>query len=264
MTLTVTLFQSELAWENKQANLDHFAKRMEQVSRSDLFVLPEMFSTGFSMRSSLLAETMDGQSVTWMQSKAAEKNTTICGSLIIQDGDQFFNRFVWAKVDGSLQFYDKKHLFRMSEEHQNYAPGKVRQIFQLKDFNICPQVCYDLRFPVFSRNTTDFQEDESSQPYDLLLYVANWPAARYTHWRALLQARAIENQAYVVGVNRIGIDGNNTSYRGDSCAINYQGEFLGDMAEIAGEETIELEKAPLETYRVAFPAWKDGDQFSLT
>ena len=150
----------------------------------------------------------------------------------------------------------------MSDENENYAPGKERIIVQLNGFNICPQVCYDLRFPVFSRNTQQ-NGSEAVQPYDLLLYVANWPAARSLHWRALLQARAIENQAFVVGVNRIGLDGNDTRYQGDSCLINYQGEFLEDLKDKDCEATVSLEKAPLIAYRSEFPAWKDSDKFKL-
>ncbi len=262
MTLTVTLFQTDLTWENKPANLDHFTQQMEGVVTSDLIVLPEMFSTGFSMQSEKLAESMDDISVRWMLERAADLNTVVCGSLIIRDGDNCFNRFIWAQPNGETEHYDKRHLFRMSEEHENYAPGSKKLILNANGFRICPQVCYDLRFPVFSRNVQ--QDGGALTPaYDLLLYVANWPAARSTHWRALLQARAIENQAYVIGVNRIGADGNGIAYQGDSCVINHQGEYLEDMTNKNGVATITLEKKPLEDYRAAFPAWKDSDPYEL-
>jgi omega-amidase len=262
MTLAISLFQSELAWENVQTNLDKFGKRMNSIKSTDLMILPEMFSTGFSMRSAALAENMDGRTVNWMLERALQHNSTVCGSVIIREGDNFLNRFIWAEPTGKLQYYDKKHLFRMSEENENYTPGSERLIVQLNGFNICPQVCYDLRFPVFSRNTQQ-NDNEAGLPYDLLLYVANWPAARYTHWRALLQARAIENQAFVVGVNRIGLDGNDILYRGDSCVINYQGEFLEDLENKDQETSTSLDRAPLASYRKNFPAWKDSDDFKL-
>lgn len=262
MTLTISLFQSELVWENVQANLDKFSQRMKKTKPTDLIILPEMFSTGFSMRSASLAEAMDGRTVNWMLEQAAKYNCTICGSVIIREDANYLNRFIWAEPNGRLRHYDKKHLFRMSEENENYVPGKERIVVQLNGFNICPQVCYDLRFPVFSRNTQQ-NGSEAVQPYDLLLYVANWPAARSLHWRALLQARAIENQAFVVGVNRIGLDGNDTRYQGDSCVISYQGEFLEDLQDKDCDASISLEKAPLVSYRSDFPAWKDSDEFKL-
>ena len=262
MSLTVTLLQTDLFWEDKQRNLNHLTKQMDAAAQADLLVLPEMFSTGFSMRSDQLAESMDDETVQWMISRAQDLDSVVCGSVIIRENDNFYNRFIWAQPDGHVQCYDKRHLFRMSEEHQHYAPGNKRIILSIKDFSICPQVCYDLRFPIFSRNTQTI-DGAPTAVYDLLLYVANWPAARFTHWRALLQARAIENQAYVIGVNRVGTDGNDTVYRGDSCVINHQGEYIKDMGNQANISTVTLEKAPLETYRSAFPAWRDGDDYHL-
>ena len=262
MSLTITLFQTDLIWESKQLNLDHFTEQMSTVAQSDLMVLPEMFSTGFSMQSEQLAESMDDKTVQWMLARSAELDSIVCGSLIIKDSGNFYNRFIWAKPDGNLQFYDKRHLFRMSEEHQNYSPGNQKIILDINGFKICPQVCYDLRFPVFSRNTQRI-DGKFSAAYDLLLYVANWPAARFTHWRALLQARAIENQAYVIGVNRVGTDGNDIAYRGDSCVIDHQGEIVEDMGNQAGILSVTLDKSPLEVYRAKFPAWKDADQYQL-
>lgn len=262
MSLTITLFQADLIWESKQLNLDHFTEQMSAVAQSDLMVLPEMFSTGFSMRSEQLAESMDDKTVQWMLARSAELDSIVCGSLIIKDSGNFYNRFIWAQPDGNLQFYDKRHLFRMSEEHQNYSPGNQKIILDINGFKICPQVCYDLRFPVFSSNTQRI-DGKLSAAYDLLLYVANWPAARFTHWRALLQARAIENQAYVIGVNRVGTDGNDIAYRGDSCVIDHQGEIVEDMGNQAGILSVTLDKSPLEVYRAKFPAWKDADQYQL-
>jgi len=262
MQLTITLFQTDLIWENKQRNLDNFTEQMNAVAQSDLVVLPEMFSTGFSMRSDLLAESMDDKTVQWMLARSRELDSIVCGSLIIRDNGNFYNRFVWAQPDGNLQFYDKRHLFRMSEEHQHYSPGKQKIVLDIKGFKVCPQVCYDLRFPVFSRNTQPIDE-ELSAAYDLLLYVANWPAARFRHWQALLQARAIENQAYVIGVNRVGTDGNDIVYRGDSCVIDHQGEYVEDMGNEAGMLSVTLDKAALEDYRAKFPAWMDADKYQL-
>lgn len=262
MSLTITLFQTDLIWESKQLNLNHFTEQMSTVAQSDLMVLPEMFSTGFSMQSEQLAESMDDKTVQWMLARSAELDSIVCGSLIIKDSGNFYNRFIWAQPDGNVQFYDKRHLFRMSEEHQNYSPGHQKIILDINGFKICPQVCYDLRFPVFSRNMQRI-DGELSAAYDLLLYVANWPAARFTHWRALLQARAIENQAYVIGVNRVGTDGNDIAYRGDSCVIDHQGEFVEDMGNEAGILSVTLDKLPLEVYRAKFPAWKDADQYQL-
>ena len=262
MSLTITLFQTDLIWESKQLNLNHFTEQMSTVAQSDLMVLPEMFSTGFSMRSEQLAESMDDKTVQWMLARSAELDSIVCGSLIIKESGNFYNRFIWAQPDGNVQFYDKRHLFRMSEEHQNYSPGHQKIILDINGFKICPQVCYDLRFPVFSRNTQRI-DGKLSAAYDLLLYVANWPAARFTHWRALLQARAIENQAYVIGVNRVGTDGNDIAYRGDSCVIDHQGEIVEDMGNQAGILSVTLDKSPLEVYRAKFPAWKDADQYQL-
>lgn len=262
MVLTITLIQSKLDWEDIEANLDRFTDLINQTDRSDLMILPEMFSTGFSMRSEQLAEGMDGRTVSWMREQANRTDTTICGSVIIHEHNKFVNRFIWARPNGTIQHYDKKHLFRMSEENENYSPGQKRLIVKLKDFNICPQICYDLRFPVFSRNVAQ-GPGEPDPPYDLLLYVANWPSARRLHWRALLQARAIENQCYVVGVNRIGVDGNKTVYQGDSCVLDPQGSYLADLADDATSVTVSLDMPLLKAYRENFPAWKDSDRFDL-
>jgi len=252
--LGITLVQTELAWEDPARNLAHFEDRIASLAPTDLIVLPEMFSTGFSMNSARLAETMDGTTVAWLVAMAAKAHACICGSAIIRDGDHFFNRFLFVRPTGSIECYDKRHLFRMSTENRNYAGGRRRSVIEQGGFRIFPQVCYDLRFPVFSRNDLDF---------DLIVYVADWPAARRDHWRTLLRARAIENLCYVVGVNRIGIDGNDIEYVGDSAVIDFRGAELVDLGESDADVRVDLDRNLLEAYREEFPAWKDRDAFTL-
>ncbi len=253
--LAVALVQTDLAWESPEENLHHFNALIDAGINADLVVLPEMFSTGFSMASRELAEKMDGPTVSWMQDKAKSLNATLCGSLIIEEGGSYFNRFIWMQADGVLQHYDKRHLFRMSTENQNYSSGATKLVVEISGFRVCPQVCYDLRFPVWSRNDSDF---------DLLLYVANWPSARRDHWNALLQARAIENLCYVVAVNRIGVDGNNINYSGDSVVIDYNGVTRLQMNSDDGISTFSLDRHSLVEYRDNFPAHLDADKYNLT
>jgi len=256
--LKITLIQSNLAWEDPSANRSQFDKLFSKMAtektQTDLLILPEMFSTGFSMSSDVLAETMEGDTVNWMKAQASRLETTICGSLIIKENLQYFNRFIVTSPNGDLKHYDKKHLFRMSSENDAYSAGQSKLVFKLNGFRICPQICYDLRFPVWSRNTGD---------YDLLLYVANWPEARRQHWINLLKARAIENQSYVIGVNRVGMDGNGISYSGDSQCYDFNGNCLVDGGIGAGIIHLTLKKSSQEAYRTDFPAWKDADRFSL-
>lgn len=252
--LRVTLVQTELAWESPAENRQHFDHLIATGLQSDLIVLPEMFSTGFSMNSSTLAEAMDGPTVDWMLTKAADLDTTLCGSVMIIEAGQFYNRFLWAQPDGTLQHYDKRHLFRMSAENDHYASGRERLIVELQGFRICPQICYDLRFPVWSRNDSEI---------DLLLYVANWPAARKDHWHALLKARAIENLCYVIAVNRVGTDGNDITYSGDSIARDYNGTALLEMASENTLATVTLNRHSLIEYREQFPAYLDSDSYSI-
>ncbi|MBV1877359.1 MAG: amidohydrolase [Pseudomonadales bacterium] len=252
--LTISLVQSELQWENRGANLKHFDALLANLPSTDLVVLPEMFTTGFSMASTRLAETMQGRTLQWLQQRADQHNIALCGSLIIEDQHRYYNRFVLAQPGQAVVSYDKRHLFRMGEEHEHYSAGSKQVICTINGFKICPQICYDLRFPVWSRNR---------QSYDLLLYVANWPARRRRHWLSLLQARGIENQCYVVAVNRLGSDANGTNYSGDSIIYNYDGAILLNLASKASIETICLEKQPLTQYRNDFPAWKDADEFIL-
>ncbi len=248
--------QSMLHWEDASANRTHFAKRLEPLAgRTDLVVLPEMFSTGFTMRSRELAETMDGPTVQWMQAQAKVIDAALYGSLIINDAGTFTNRGLFVRPDGSITCYDKRHLFRMANEHDHYAPGQERVVTDWRGWRILLQVCYDLRFPVFSRNRND---------YDLALYVANWPEARRYPWSQLLVARAIENLAYVVGVNRVGMDGKGIHYSGDSVALDHLGASVTDIeASQESVSTAVLAAGALDEHRKRFPAFLDADGFDL-
>lgn len=254
-TLAVTLIQTGLSWEEPAANREHFESRLANVqTRVDLVVLPEMFSTGFSMNSSALAEDMEGPTVNWMQQMAHQLESSICGSVIIEADGHYYNRFLMVRPDDSILHYDKRHLFRMSTENENYSPGTTRQCWAIGNANVFPQVCYDLRFPVFSRNDVGF---------DVMIYVANWPAPRRHHWKSLLVARAVENQSYVIGLNRIGTDGNDVSYAGDSAVIDFNGETIASLDDRDENVTVSLDLTALASYRESFPAWKDADPFSL-
>ncbi|MBT5601019.1 MAG: amidohydrolase [Gammaproteobacteria bacterium] len=254
-TINVALVQADLHWEQPDLNRKLLQGYIQAAQPEDIVVLPEMFTTGFSMRSAALAETIQGDTLKWMALQAESLNVVLCGSLIINDQDQFYNRFVWMPPDGKMMFYDKRHLFRMSEENDHYSAGTDRLLVDYQDARICPLVCYDLRFPVFSRN---------NESYALAIYVANWPAVRSPHWTTLLKARAIENQSFIVGVNRIGRDGNNVDYCGDSMVIDFQGNTLLDMGETPGLKRVTLDLASLAAYRSAFPAWKDNDAFIIS
>jgi omega-amidase len=250
--LTVTLIQADLAWEKIEANLERFQAEIEALSTpTDLIILPEMFSTGFSMRAEALAEGMEGTAVTWMRNTAAENRTVITGSVMVREKGSYYNRLIWARPDGSMEVYDKKHLFRYAGEEKVYTPGRRRITVALNGWNIRPFICYDLRFPIWTRNLDN--------AYDLAIFVANWPARRSPHWRALLRARAIENQAYVAGVNRVGRDGNGIGYSGDSAVIDPLGEVLFEQADDACTVTLTLPHKVLTDYRRQFPAWKDAD-----
>tara|TARA_R110002072_G_scaffold275103_1_gene436187 strand:+ start:168 stop:938 length:771 start_codon:yes stop_codon:yes gene_type:complete len=253
--LNVSLLQCPLQWEAPAANRAYIEAKIEQLSaETDLLILPEMFTTGFSMRSKENAETSKGDTLPWLQKLAQRYDLAITGSLAIASGGQVFNRLLFVTPDGNVQHYDKKHLFRMSGEHLHYAAGDSRLVVQWRDWRICPMICYDLRFPVWSRNTGD---------YDLLLYVANWPAKRCYHWRQLLIARAIENQAYCIGVNRTGSDGNAIVYSGDSLILAADGEVLVDCADAEGLFNSRLSAAAMQRYRSKFPCHEDADDFFL-
>ena len=256
MDLRVTIVQTDLHWHDATANRNMFAEKLAAAApKTDLIVLPEMFSTGFSMDAPALAEQPEGETLQWMREQAAAYDAVVTGSIIVQENGQYFNRLYWVRPDGSYAQYNKRHLFRMAQEHHTYTPGSERLTVELKGWKICPLVCYDLRFPVWSRNTGD--------RYDLLLYVANWPKVRSLPWRTLLQARAIENVAYVVGVNRIGTDVNNHPYSGDSAIIHPKGHKLLETTEQESILTIELSKQELLDFRETFPAHLDADEFEL-
>lgn len=253
--LELALVQTTLAWHDPQANQAHFAALLDQARGADLIVLPEMFTTGFSMHSAELAEPEDGPSTCWLQAQAARMQAVVSGSLIIQAADgSYRNRLLWARPDGSLAHYDKRHLFRMAGEHKYYAAGEEQVLLELKGWRIRPLICYDLRFPVWSRDAVDT---------DLLLYTANWPAARRQHWNRLLPARAIENLCYVAAVNRVGEDGKGHGYSGDSQVLDFQGEPLLEAGAGDGVFRAVLKAAELAAYRERFPAYRDADPFQL-
>lgn len=274
-TLTITLIQTEPKWEDKAANLRSLEEKILSIrENTELVVLPEMFSTGFSMRPEVLAESMDGPSLAWMRSVAARKRIILTGSLIIEEDGHYFNRLIWMLPNGEYGFYDKRHRFAYAGENEHYTAGHKRLVASVKGWKIMPLVCYDLRFPVWSRQTPAAGESEApaghpatpgSSPleYDVLLYVANWPERRSLAWKTLLQARAIENQSYVVGVNRIGNDGNDIYHSGDSMIVGPLGEIL--YHGMAREETftLTLRKETLTDVRQRFPFWRDADLFSI-
>lgn len=252
--LTVTLIQCELAWEQPEDNRRQIGEIIYGLnSRTDLIVLPEMFTTGFSMNALANAEEPGGATEQWLQQVARQKDCAVTGSIAVREGEGVYNRMLFA-TPTRVQYYDKRHLFRMAGEDKRYQPGQKRVIVQWRDWRINLQVCYDLRFPVFSRNRED---------YDLLLYVANWPSSRRHHWRQLLIARAIENLACVVGVNRIGSDARGLDYSGDSLAVAADGQILLDTLNKNGAARIELDGAALQNYREEFPCQLDADRFQL-
>lgn len=254
-SLRVSLVQQPLAWEQASANLQHFSELLAPLyGYTDLVVLPEMFSTGFSMQPEQLAETMVGPSVQWMSEQAAKIGAAITGSLIIRENDQYFNRLFWMRPDGSFDTYDKRHLFSLAGEHLHYSAGQQRLITEWKGWRICPLVCYDLRFPVWSRN---------NDAYDLLLYVANFPARRAHAWKQLLLARAIENQTYVIGLNRIGTDGNGHAYSGDSALIDFEGNYVVQLHEHPAVVTTTLELAAQQQFQQKFQFLADQDDFEI-
>ncbi|RAK02639.1 putative amidohydrolase [Larkinella arboricola] len=254
--LRLTLLQTELYWENPTANRAMLEEKIFALPEpTDLIVLPEMFTTGFTMNARSLAEPMNLTTFRWLRQMAAQTGAVVTGSYIVQENSQFYNRLIWMQPDGMFDVYDKRHLFRMAGEELTYTGGSKRLIKSWKGWNICPLICYDLRFPVWSRNV--------GLEYDLLLYVANWPAPRSLAWNALLQARAIENLSYVAGVNRVGVDGNGHPYAGDSSLIDPKGEvlFRQSQTETVYQTTLSLDE--LRTYRERFPANRDADEFQL-
>ena len=252
--LKVALVQAAPHWHDAAANRTLFDEACDQIDDADLVVLPEMFSTGFTMASREVAETMQGETVAWMRARAAALDTTIAGSVVIEDNGEFFNRLVWMPPDGDAVVYDKRHLFRMADEHQHYAAGADRVTTSIGSWRVRLAVCYDLRFPVWLRATDD---------YDVLLCVANWPAARQSAWKTLLRARAVENLCYTVAVNRVGRDGNDVDYAGGSAVYDAEGNTLVEAFDAAAIVRVSLDLDLLRDYRRRFPAWRDADDFEV-
>lgn len=258
--LRIALVQTDLHWQDKTANLAMLEEKIWGLGGNcDLIILPEMFPTGFSMEAQKLAEPMNLHIHKWMKQLAAQTGAVVTGSAILTEGGKFFNRLLWVNPNGHTEHYDKRHLFRMANEHETYSMGKKLPIFALKGWNFCPQICYDLRFPVWSRNGWE----DGIAGYEVLFYVASWPAARVSAWDALLPARAIENLVYSIGVNRVGIDGNDIAYNGHSAAYDFKGEKILDLAETESIQILTLSAENLETYRSKFPAWRDADSFQI-
>lgn len=255
--LRVTLVQSMLHWEDAAANRAMFSEKLAVLKgTTDLIVLPEMFSTGFSMRSTELAETMSGPTVAWMKEQAKATGAALYGSVIITEGGKYFNRGLFVTSEGQVTAYDKRHLFRFADETSHYSAGQQRVIVEWRGWRILLQVCFDLRFPVFARNRSD---------YDAILYVANWPEARRYPWSQLLIARAIENQCYVVGENRVGMDGKGIHYTGDSVVIDPRGAVIGQVEPSQeGTATVALDWNALADFREKFPVAKEADDFDLS
>ena len=254
--MKATIVQTDLRWEDKEANLAHISSLLSLAGKdTGLVVLPEMFTTAFSMDPSRLAETMEGPTVLWMKEKSSSGGFALCGSLIIMEGDKFYNRLLLITPQGEVTYYDKRHLHSMSGEHTVYSRGQERVIRSYREFNFNLQVCYDLRFPVWSRNRGDS---------DVIIYSANWPVVRSQVWKALLVARAIENQCYVIGVNRVGTNPDGTSYSGDSVIISPKGETIASLEPFAeGVVSAELSREALDRYRADMPIWRDADPFTL-
>ena len=252
--LRISLVQYDIVWENKEANLHYVEDVVTSLAgKTDIVVLPEMFTTGFTMNSHKLSESNDGDTITLLKQWATEFDIAICGSFIAKEKGHFFNRGFFISSE-SEYFYDKRHLFRMGKEPEYFSPGDKRLIFEHKGFNICLLICYDLRFPVWARNINN--------EYDLIIYTANWPESRAKVWNTLLAARAIENISYVCGVNRIGKDGNDLVYKGDSKLIDAKGEVLTSI-KVDKVETVSISKDELDKFRNKFPVWKDADSFEL-
>jgi omega-amidase len=261
--LKVTLVQGATRWHDAEANRAYYGGLVRaHAAGSDLAVLPETFLSGFSNDTRASAEGMDGEGLAWMRALAAELGCVLTGSLAIREGDTVYNRLFWVRPDGAVDQYDKRHLFRMAGEHTRYGGGSERLIVELKGWRILPQVCYDLRFPVWLRNRR-LESAAGGMDYDLSLFVANWPAPRRHPWRTLLRARAIENLSYVIGVNRVGVDGNDLPYAGDSAVIDPRGEALVELGAHEQAVTVRIDPSELLSHRERFPAWMDADAFQL-
>jgi omega-amidase len=253
--MKIALIQSDLYWEDIIRNRNIFESKINQIdSEVDLIVLPEMFSTGFTMNALAMAEGMNGETVLWMKSVAKRKNCAVTGSLIITENNQFYNRMLFVLPSGEIKYYDKRHLFTLADEHKTYSPGKEKVIVDYLGWKICLQVCYDLRFPVFARNIEN---------YDLILYVANWPKVRTNAWDILLKARAVENLSYVVGVNRIGLDAHNYEHIGHSQVVDFLGNYILEPQETAGIFIVKLDKNAMLETRKKLDFLSDKDVFEI-
>ncbi len=258
-TLSVTMIQTHLYWENKSTNLAMLEEKICNVqNRGQLVILPEMFSTGFSMKPSKLAENMEGHTVQWMKRLAAQEKIILTGTVMIEEAGNFYNRLLWVMPNGKIGIYDKRHLFAFAGENNFYTAGNKRLITSVNGWRFNVQICYDLRFPVWAR-----QASKGEPEYDILLYLANWPERRSHAWKTLLIARAIENQCFIIGVNRVGIDGNGIEHSGDSMLVDPLGEVLYTCAHTEAIYTHLLDKAKLEEIRAKFPFWKDADHFTI-
>jgi len=260
-SLRFTIIQTNLFWEDVSANLNMFTQKIESIKeKTEVVVLPEMFTTGFSMQPEKFAETMNGVAVQWMQTMASKHKIIITGSLIIEENNHYYNRLIWMLPNGSFGYYDKRHLFAFAGENKHYSAGNKRLIAQVNGIKINLQICYDLRFPVWARQTVT---SDKQAEYDVLIYVANWPEKRSHAWKTLLTARAIENQCYVIGVNRVGNDGNNIYHSGDSCIINPMGEVVFTEAHNEIIFTTTIDTTVIEQIRQQLPFLKDADAFSF-
>lgn len=254
--IKITIFQAYLFWENVEKNLQNLSLRLSSLrEKTDLIILPEMFNTGFTTNVEKCAETMDGNTMRWLYQTAKTFDCVVAGSLIIKEDEKYYNRFVWMSPDGSFVHYDKRHLFALAKENEKFTPGHSRIILKIKGWKICPMVCYDLRFPVWSRNVQD--------GYDLMVYTASWPDKRSAHWRALIPARAIENQSFVIGVNRVGHDGNEVYYSGGSMCISPVGDVVYYKPEDEDLYTFTLNPQDLHNARTQFPFLQDADEFKI-
>ena len=262
--LRVTTVQADLVWENKVENLLKFDNLLRGIKRgdTDVIVLPEMFTTGFSMKPAEFGETMNDATIFWLKKKAWELDTVITGSFICRENGHFHNRLVWMQPDGAYSTYDKRHSFTLGKENEFYTEGVERLIVEWRGWRICPLICYDLRFPVWARNTVS--KSDGAIAYDVLMYVANWPIMRSHHWRILTEARAVENQAFVVAVNRVGTDANGYEHRGDTSIIDYAGEILLRRSFTEGVDTAILSKEKLVKYRKKFGFLFDQEAFIVT
>ena len=257
--LNVSLVQGATRWHDPAGNRDYYGALLAPLRGSDLILLPETFTSGFSNEAIHNAETMDGPTVAWLRAQARALDAAVCGSVQLRVEEKVYNRLLFATPDGEVRQYDKRHLFRYAGEHERYAAGSARLVVEWRGWRICPLVCYDLRFPVYSRN----RHADGRFNYDLLLFVANWPTPRREPWRTLLRARAIENLCYCAGLNRVGTDGNGLGYSGDSAVIDFLGQALAELGAQEQTLTVALDATALAAHRERFPAWMDADDFRL-